>query len=145
MNVDLWFIWYHILVLSCTAIPLPDEFYDAGRNSNSMHSKQRSSGQEVKGIANNSKFTVWAVFLIFSRRLLISRCCVILDLVLHTSVFFLVEIYMVLGKSFVPYLGSLSSTQLRLVTIYANRISQVLDDILVFGFSLDVMISTVLC
>ncbi|KAG0621726.1 hypothetical protein M758_3G044000 [Ceratodon purpureus] len=41
-----------------------------------------------------------------------------------TVVFCLVEIYIVLGKSFVPYLGSLSSTQLRLVTIYANRISQ---------------------
>jgi CLIP-associating protein 1/2 len=42
-----------------------------------------------------------------------------------TVVFCLVEIYIVLGKAFVPYLGSLSSTQLRLVTIYANRISQV--------------------
>ncbi|CAM6027395.1 unnamed protein product [Sphagnum balticum] len=41
-----------------------------------------------------------------------------------TVVFCLVEIYIVLGKAFVPYLGSLSSTQLRLVTIYANRISQ---------------------
>jgi len=40
-------------------------------------------------------------------------------------VFCLVEIYIVLGKPFVPYLGSLSSTQLRLVTIYANCISQV--------------------
>lgn len=29
-----------------------------------------------------------------------------------------------LGKSFLPYLEGLSSTQLRLVTIYANRISQ---------------------
>lgn len=44
----------------------------------------------------------------------------------QTVVFCLVEIYIVLGKAFVPYLGSLSSTQLRLVTIYANRISQVL-------------------
>ncbi|EFJ10591.1 hypothetical protein SELMODRAFT_127796 [Selaginella moellendorffii] len=42
-----------------------------------------------------------------------------------TVVFCLVDIYIVLGKAFVPYLGSLSSTQLRLVTIYANRISQV--------------------
>jgi CLIP-associating protein 1/2 len=42
-----------------------------------------------------------------------------------TVVFCLVEIYIVLGNAFVPYLGSLSSTQLRLVTIYANRISQV--------------------
>ncbi|CAM6027387.1 unnamed protein product, partial [Sphagnum balticum] len=41
-----------------------------------------------------------------------------------TVVFCLAEIYIVLGKAFVPYLGSLSSTQLRLVTIYANRISQ---------------------
>ncbi|XP_024364725.1 CLIP-associated protein isoform X2 [Physcomitrium patens] len=41
-----------------------------------------------------------------------------------TVVFCLVEIYIVLGKAFVPYLGSLSSTQLRLVTLYANRISQ---------------------
>ncbi|KAG6556657.1 hypothetical protein Mapa_001598 [Marchantia paleacea] len=41
-----------------------------------------------------------------------------------TVVFCLVDIYIVLGKAFVPYLGSLSSTQLRLVTIYANRISQ---------------------
>jgi hypothetical protein len=43
----------------------------------------------------------------------------------QTVVFCLVEIYIVLGKPFVPYLGSLSSTQLRLVTIYANCISQV--------------------
>jgi CLIP-associating protein 1/2 len=42
----------------------------------------------------------------------------------QTVVFCLVEIYIVLGNAFVPYLGSLSSTQLRLVTIYANRISQ---------------------
>ncbi|KAL3687778.1 hypothetical protein R1sor_014087 [Riccia sorocarpa] len=41
-----------------------------------------------------------------------------------TVVFCLVDIYIVLGKAFVPYLGNLSSTQLRLVTIYANRISQ---------------------
>jgi CLIP-associating protein 1/2 len=40
-------------------------------------------------------------------------------------VFCLVETYIMLGKPFVPYLGSLSSTQLRLVTIYANYISQV--------------------
>ncbi|KAG6483908.1 hypothetical protein ZIOFF_060694 [Zingiber officinale] len=39
-------------------------------------------------------------------------------------VFCLVEIYIILGKSFLPYLEGLSSTQLRLVTIYANRISQ---------------------
>jgi len=39
-------------------------------------------------------------------------------------VFCLVEIYIVLGKAFVPYLGSLSSTQLRIVTINANYISQ---------------------
>ncbi|WOL09933.1 CLIP-associated protein [Canna indica] len=39
-------------------------------------------------------------------------------------VFCLVEIYIMLGKSFLPYLEGLSSTQLRLVTIYANRISQ---------------------
>jgi CLIP-associating protein 1/2 len=41
-----------------------------------------------------------------------------------TVVFCLVEIYIVLGKPFAPYLGSLSSTELRLVTIYANCISQ---------------------
>ncbi|URD78350.1 HEAT repeat family protein [Musa troglodytarum] len=41
-----------------------------------------------------------------------------------TVVFCLVEIYIMLGKSFLPYLEGLSSTQLRLVTIYANRISQ---------------------
>ncbi|CAL9133696.1 unnamed protein product [Musa acuminata var. zebrina] len=41
-----------------------------------------------------------------------------------TVVFCLVEIYILLGKSFLPYLEGLSSTQLRLVTIYANRISQ---------------------
>jgi hypothetical protein len=40
-------------------------------------------------------------------------------------VFGLVETYIVPGKAFVPYLGSLRSTQLRLVTIYANCISQV--------------------
>lgn len=41
-----------------------------------------------------------------------------------TVVFCLVDIYIVLGNDFLPYLGRLSSTQLRLVTIYANRISQ---------------------
>jgi len=41
-----------------------------------------------------------------------------------TVVFCLVEIHIVLGNSFDPYLGSLSSTQRRLVTIYSNRISQ---------------------
>ncbi|OEL27546.1 CLIP-associated protein [Dichanthelium oligosanthes] len=39
-------------------------------------------------------------------------------------VFCLVDIYIILGKAFVPYLEGLSSTQLRLVTIYANRILQ---------------------
>ncbi|PAN07055.1 hypothetical protein PAHAL_1G308100 [Panicum hallii] len=39
-------------------------------------------------------------------------------------VFCLVDIYIILGKAFVPYLEGLSSTQLRLVTIYASRISQ---------------------
>lgn len=39
-------------------------------------------------------------------------------------VFCLVDIYILLGKAFLPYLEGLSSTQLRLVTIYANRISQ---------------------
>ena len=42
----------------------------------------------------------------------------------QTVVFCLVDIYIMLGKAFVPYLEGLSSTQLRLVTIYANRISQ---------------------
>eukprot|EP01018_Ginkgo_biloba_P033457 Gb_39333 [translate_table: standard] len=41
-----------------------------------------------------------------------------------TVVFCLVDIYIVLGKAFLPYLGRLSGTQLRLVTIYANRISE---------------------
>ncbi|KAG8065201.1 hypothetical protein GUJ93_ZPchr0004g38275 [Zizania palustris] len=41
-----------------------------------------------------------------------------------TVVFCLVDIYIMLGKTFVPYLEGLNSTQLRLVTIYANRISQ---------------------
>ncbi|KAG9145882.1 hypothetical protein Leryth_021336 [Lithospermum erythrorhizon] len=41
-----------------------------------------------------------------------------------TVVFCLVDIYIMLGKAFLPYLGGLNSTQLRLVTIYANRISQ---------------------
>ncbi|XP_062185863.1 CLIP-associated protein-like isoform X2 [Phragmites australis] len=41
-----------------------------------------------------------------------------------TVVFCLVDIYIILGKAFAPYLEGLSSTQLRLVTIYANRISQ---------------------
>ncbi|EPS69812.1 hypothetical protein M569_04950, partial [Genlisea aurea] len=39
-------------------------------------------------------------------------------------VFCLVDIYIMLGKAFLPHLEGLSSTQLRLVTIYANRISQ---------------------
>ncbi|KAK4363653.1 hypothetical protein RND71_018894 [Anisodus tanguticus] len=41
-----------------------------------------------------------------------------------TVVFCLVDIYIILGKAFMPYLEGLNSTQLRLVTIYANRISQ---------------------
>ncbi|XP_059660225.1 CLIP-associated protein [Cornus florida] len=41
-----------------------------------------------------------------------------------TVVFCLVDIYIMLGKEFLPYLEGLNSTQLRLVTIYANRISQ---------------------
>ncbi|KAL0284199.1 UNVERIFIED_CONTAM: CLIP-associated protein [Sesamum angustifolium] len=41
-----------------------------------------------------------------------------------TVVFCLVDIYIMLGKPFLPYLEGLNSTQLRLVTIYANRISQ---------------------
>ncbi|XP_047309999.1 CLIP-associated protein-like isoform X2 [Impatiens glandulifera] len=39
-------------------------------------------------------------------------------------VFCLVDIYIMVGKAFLPYLEGLNSTQLRLVTIYANRISQ---------------------
>ncbi|XVF32272.1 hypothetical protein REPUB_Repub17cG0067600 [Reevesia pubescens] len=41
-----------------------------------------------------------------------------------TVVFCLVDIYIMLGKAFLPHLEALNSTQLRLVTIYANRISQ---------------------
>ncbi|GAB2281986.1 hypothetical protein Dimus_016550 [Dionaea muscipula] len=41
-----------------------------------------------------------------------------------TVVFCLVDIYIMLDKAFLPYLEGLNSTQLRLVTIYANRISQ---------------------
>ncbi|CAN7025925.1 unnamed protein product [Brassica oleracea var. botrytis] len=41
-----------------------------------------------------------------------------------TVVFCLVDIYIMLGKAFLPHLESLNSTQVRLVTIYANRISQ---------------------
>ncbi|XP_073317395.1 CLIP-associated protein-like isoform X2 [Primulina huaijiensis] len=41
-----------------------------------------------------------------------------------TVVFCLVDIYIMLGKPFLPYLDGLNSTQLRLVSIYANRISQ---------------------
>ncbi|MFS7888508.1 putative armadillo-like helical, CLASP domain, TOG domain-containing protein [Helianthus anomalus] len=41
-----------------------------------------------------------------------------------TVVFCLVDMYIMLGKGFLPYLEGLNSTQLRLVTIYANRISQ---------------------
>ncbi|GMI76168.1 CLIP-associated protein, CLIP-ASSOCIATED PROTEIN [Hibiscus trionum] len=41
-----------------------------------------------------------------------------------TVVFCLVDIYILLGKAFLPHLEGLNSTQLRLVTIYANRISQ---------------------
>ncbi|KAJ7977123.1 CLIP-associated protein [Quillaja saponaria] len=41
-----------------------------------------------------------------------------------TVVFCLVDVYIILGKAFLPYLEGLNSTQLRLVTIYANRISQ---------------------
>uniref|UniRef100_A0A1J3HM77 CLIP-associated protein n=3 Tax=Noccaea TaxID=290573 RepID=A0A1J3HM77_NOCCA len=41
-----------------------------------------------------------------------------------TVVFCLVDIYIMLGKAFLPFLEGLNSTQVRLVTIYANRISQ---------------------
>ncbi|KAJ4956400.1 hypothetical protein NE237_013183 [Protea cynaroides] len=41
-----------------------------------------------------------------------------------TVVFCLVDMYIMLGKAFMPYLEGLNSTQLRLVMIYANRISQ---------------------
>ncbi|TKY62274.1 CLIP-associated protein [Spatholobus suberectus] len=41
-----------------------------------------------------------------------------------TVVFCLVDIYIMLGKAFLPYLEGLNNTQLKLVTIYANRISQ---------------------
>ncbi|XP_012484187.1 CLIP-associated protein isoform X3 [Gossypium raimondii] len=40
-----------------------------------------------------------------------------------TVVFCLVDIYVMLGKAFRPYLQDLNGTQLRLVTLYANRIS----------------------
>lgn len=42
----------------------------------------------------------------------------------QTVVFCLVDIYIMLGKAFLPYLEGLNNTQLRLVTIYAKRISQ---------------------
>ncbi|KAM7271620.1 hypothetical protein ACFE04_030834 [Oxalis oulophora] len=41
-----------------------------------------------------------------------------------TVVFCLVDIYIMLGKEFLPHMEGLNSTQLRLVSIYANRISQ---------------------
>ncbi|GKV19481.1 hypothetical protein SLEP1_g29740 [Rubroshorea leprosula] len=41
-----------------------------------------------------------------------------------TVVFCLVDIYVKLGKAFLPYLEDLNSTQLRLVTLYANRVAQ---------------------
>ncbi|GKV43051.1 hypothetical protein SLEP1_g50392 [Rubroshorea leprosula] len=41
-----------------------------------------------------------------------------------TVVFCLVDIYIMLGQAFLPHLEGLNSTQLRLVTLYANRISQ---------------------
>ncbi|EOY05437.1 CLIP-associated protein, putative isoform 1 [Theobroma cacao] len=41
-----------------------------------------------------------------------------------TVVFCLVDIYVMLGKAFLPYLQDLNGAQLRLVTIYANRIAQ---------------------
>ncbi|KAL8254487.1 hypothetical protein R6Q59_032708 [Mikania micrantha] len=41
-----------------------------------------------------------------------------------TVVFCLVDMYIMLGKGFLSYLEGLNSTQLRLVTIYANRIAQ---------------------
>jgi len=39
-------------------------------------------------------------------------------------VFCLVDIYIMIGKSFLPYLEGLNSQQLRLINLYANRISQ---------------------
>ncbi|XVF65020.1 hypothetical protein PTKIN_Ptkin09bG0213300 [Pterospermum kingtungense] len=41
-----------------------------------------------------------------------------------TVVFCLVDIYVMLGKAFLPYLQDLNGAQLRLVTLYANRIAQ---------------------
>lgn len=38
-------------------------------------------------------------------------------------VFCLVDMYMVMGETFTPYLSELSASQLKLVTIYANRIA----------------------
>ena len=39
-------------------------------------------------------------------------------------VFCLVDMYMVLGDDFAPFLGELNTSQLKLVTIYINRTMQ---------------------
>ncbi|XP_059074180.1 uncharacterized protein LOC131874603 isoform X1 [Cryptomeria japonica] len=58
---------------------------------------------------------------------------------------FPVDIYIVLGKALLPYLGSLSSTQLRLVTIHANRISQARSGVVVDMQNVEAMTGHINC
>ena len=44
-------------------------------------------------------------------------------------VFCLVDIYMVLGENFTPYLSQLSTSQLKLVTIYINRMTKAREEL----------------
>ncbi|GLJ46692.1 hypothetical protein SUGI_0984310 [Cryptomeria japonica] len=58
---------------------------------------------------------------------------------------FPVDIYIVLGKALLPYLGSLSSTQPRLVTIHANRISQARSGVVVDMQNVEAMTGHINC
>lgn len=73
---------------------------------------------------NEVSFIFKFLFKLFECIFTDSVTALFLFVVLQTVVFCLVDIYIILGKAFLPYLKGLNSTQLRLVTIYANRISQ---------------------
>lgn len=130
LKVKIFWCRYFVPGFYCLVIS-----FDAGRNSfNLIKRRPPFSGQDVNVIANNCEAAMWPVFFTLTWILLTSWCCLILDLALQTVVFCLVEIHIILGNSFDPYLGSLSSTQRRLVTIYSNRISQVVHDFQIVVF-----------
>lgn len=77
----------------------------------------------VSFTTNNCIFCLY-LFLYILFGFIIHILCKWRMIALQTVVFCLVDIYIMLGKAFLPYLQGLNSTQLKLVTIYANRISQ---------------------